>query len=69
MSNGKPSQTTKEQAVSRRAALAKLGLGAAVAYTAPTVMHLDRNANAVVQPSPCSNQGKGQGIPAWCRRR
>ena len=29
-----------------RAAPAKLGLGIAVAYTAPTVIYLDRTANA-----------------------
>jgi hypothetical protein len=55
--------------VSRRAALAKLGLGAAVAYTAPTVLHLDRSANATVEPTPCSNSGTGKGVPSWCRRR
>lgn len=50
--------------MSRRAALAKLGLGAAVAYTAPTVLHLDRSAKAV-QPS-CTGKGKGKGNP-WCK--
>jgi len=48
---------------SRRQALARLGLGAAAAYTAPTVLHLDRSANAV-QPS-CTGKGKGKGNP-WC---
>lgn len=48
--------------LSRRAALARLGLGAAVAYAAPTVLHLDRSARAV-QPS-CT--GKGKGNP-WCK--
>lgn len=52
--------------LSRRAALARLGLGVAVAYTAPTVLHLDRSANAVVVPTPCP-KGKGKGSP-WCRR-
>lgn len=47
----------------RRAALAKLGLGVAVAYTAPTVLHLDRAAHAV-KPS-CTGKGKGKGNP-WC---
>ena len=48
--------------LNRRQALARLGLGAAVAYSAPTILHLDRSANAV-QPS-CT--GKGKGNP-WCK--
>ena len=47
--------------VNRRQALTRLGLGVAVAYTAPTVLHLDRSAKAV-QPS-CN--GKSKGNP-WC---
>lgn len=50
--------------MSRRTALAKLGLGAAVAYTAPVVLHLERSARAV-QPS-CPGGGKGKGNP-WCK--
>jgi hypothetical protein len=49
--------------MNRRKALARLGLGVAVAYTAPTVLHLDRAANAV-QPS-CSGGGKGN---PWCNK-
>lgn len=52
---------TENAVVGRRAALAKLGLGVAVAYTAPTILHLDRSAQAV-QPS-CN--GKSKGNP-WC---
>jgi hypothetical protein len=48
--------------VGRRAALAKLGLGVAVAYAAPTILHLDRSGNAQVAPS-CN--GKTKGNP-WC---
>jgi|AACY02.7.fsa_nt_gi hypothetical protein len=48
--------------VGRRAAPAKLGLGIAVAYTAPTVIHLDRTANAQVRPSR-NTKGKGKGNP------
>ena len=47
--------------VDRRAALARLGLGVAVAYIAPTVLHLDRSAKAV-QPS-CNGNSKGN---PWC---
>lgn len=56
--------------VSRRAALARLGLGVAVVYTAPTVLHLDRSVNAQIVPSPCtpSKGKKGKGAPSWCRR-
>jgi len=48
--------------VGRRAALNKLGLGVAVAYTAPTILHLDRSGNASVQPS-CNYNSKGN---PWC---
>ena len=50
-----------KEPVGRRAALTKLGLGVAIAYTAPTILHLDRSAQAV-QPS-CN--GKSKGNP-WC---
>ncbi len=45
----------------RRRALARLGLGAAAVYVAPTILKLDRSAKAV-QPS-CT--GKSKGNP-WC---
>ena len=48
---------SKQSSVSCRKALTHLGLGVAVAYNAPTILHLDRSANAV-QPS-CSGGGKG----------
>lgn len=47
--------------LSRRKALARLGIAAAVAYTAPTVLHLDRSANAFILPTPCQGKGKGKG--------
>ncbi len=47
--------------LARRKALARLGLGAAAAYVAPTVVHLDRSANAAVSPTPCKPGGKGKG--------
>lgn len=50
--------------LSRRTALARLGLGVAVAYSAPTVLRLDRSVHAV-QPS-CTGKGKGKGNP-WCK--
>ena len=49
--------------VNRRRALARLGLGAAVVYAAPTILHLDRSAEAI-QPS-CNSKGKSKGNP-WC---
>ena len=40
--------------ISRRKALAKLGLAAGVAYTAPVVLHLDREAKAgMMGVTPC----------------
>ena len=48
-----------ETKLSRRAALARLGLAATAAYVAPSIMHIDRSANAFVVPSPCSS-GRGR---------
>ncbi len=53
---------TEKPSVSRRQALSRLGLGVAVAYSAPTVLHLDRSAKAV-QPS--CNGAASKGNP-WC---
>ena len=43
---------------SRRAALARLGFATAVAYAAPTILHLDRSAKAQILPS-CENPPGG----------
>lgn len=48
-------------ALDRRGALARLGLGVAAAYSAPTILHLDRGARAV-QPS-CTSKAKAKGNP------
>ena len=47
--------------MSRRKALTRLGLAAGVVYAAPTIVHLDRSANAKILPSPCPPPGKGKG--------
>lgn len=39
--------------ISRRKALAKLGLAAGMAYAAPVVLHLDREAKAMMSSTPC----------------
>lgn len=39
--------------ISRRKALAKLGLAAGIAYAAPVVLHLDREAKAMMGSTPC----------------
>jgi hypothetical protein len=49
-------------AVSRRHALAKLGLAAGAAYAAPTITTLDRRAYAA--PTNCPGKGNGKGPPA-----
>jgi hypothetical protein len=46
--------------MSRRKALTRLGLAAGVAYAAPTIVHLDRSANAKTLPSPCPPSGGGK---------
>jgi len=40
---------------SRRRALARLGLAAAAAYTAPTLVRIDRSARAQLLPTPCDD--------------
>ncbi|WP_178133635.1 hypothetical protein [Vineibacter terrae] len=56
--------------MSRRRALARLGLAAGVAYAAPTVTNLDRRAYAQATPCPPrqgnNGNGKGNGKPG-CR--
>ncbi|MEX2454499.1 MAG: hypothetical protein WD470_07335 [Rhodospirillaceae bacterium] len=52
--------------ISRRKALARLGLGAAAVYAAPTVLHLDRSRAQSVNPSCAPGKGKGKGNP-WCK--
>jgi len=62
--NGEGDNGHEARAYSRREALTKLGLAAGVAYAAPTVVHLDRSANAVILPTPCrpgGGKGKGKG--------
>lgn len=56
-----------KRTLSRRKALARLGLAAGIAYTAPTIVRLDRSANAKALPTPCPPPGsKGGGAP-WCK--
>jgi hypothetical protein len=58
--------TNGAQSISRRRALARLGIAAGVAYTAPTIVRLDRSANAKVLPSPCPPPGGGGKRPPGC---
>ncbi|MEX2628353.1 MAG: hypothetical protein WD341_00330 [Tistlia sp.] len=44
--------------LTRRTALARLGLASAVAYTVPTLVRIDRSANAQILPSPCRPPGQ-----------
>lgn len=62
MSEDKDSKSRPDKSIKRRAALMKLGLSALAVYAAPSVVHLDRSANAQVRPS-CN--GKSKGNP-WC---
>lgn len=56
--------------LSRRKALARLGLGAAAVYAAPVILQIDRESQALAA-TPCgTSKGKGKGkTPSWCRRR
>jgi hypothetical protein len=76
MSNDPKNPSRLAMRLDRRAALARLGIGAAVAYSAPTVLHLDRSANATLAATPCSRsgnrppfcrQGSRRGPPPWAR--
>jgi len=57
-------QTTEENRetpeLSRRKALARLGLAAGVAYAAPTIVHLDRASAAKNLPSACVPDANGK---------
>jgi hypothetical protein len=55
-------------AVSRRRALAKLGLAAGVAYSTPTLLQLDRHALAAATPCPPPGQ-KGVFRPPSCHNK
>lgn len=55
-----PTENSRTPTMSRRKALARLGLAAGVAYVAPTVVRLDRSANAKVLPTPCPPPGGGK---------
>ncbi|MGO1119618.1 hypothetical protein ACTL6U_12965 [Rhodovibrionaceae bacterium A322] len=61
-------EPTDKDAVSpsRRKALAKLGLTAVAAYSVPTLVRIDRSANARVLPSPCPPPGSGLPRPPHC---
>jgi hypothetical protein len=66
MSNDPKAKPGAKTELNRRAALAKLGISVALAYSAPTIMHLDRSANATLATTPCS---RGRNKPRWCRRK
>jgi len=55
----------EDSTVSRRRALAKLGLAAGVAYSTPTLLQLDRRALAASTPCPPPGQ-KGVFRPPTC---
>lgn len=69
--SGKAKSKSKSQKpLSRRAALARLGLGAAAVYAAPVILQIDRESQALAA-TPCDT-GKGKGgkkSPSWCRTR
>ena len=66
MSDDQNEKSGDKTEMSRRAALARLGIGVAIAYSAPTIVHLDRSANATLATTPCSS---GRRKPRWCKRK
>jgi hypothetical protein len=50
----------------RRRALARLGLSAAAAYSAPTLLRIDRSAQAQIFPTPCPPPGSQDPRPPGC---
>ena len=46
-------QTASPRGLSRRAALARLGLATGVTYAAPSLLRIDRKAKAELLPSDC----------------
>lgn len=44
--------------LTRRKALARLGLGGALAYAAPSLVRIERGANAQILPTPCRPPGQ-----------
>lgn len=66
---GPSSEGESAPSAGRRRALAKLGLAAAVAYSVPTLVRIDRSARAIVLPSPCDdppNVPPGSPSPPFC---
>lgn len=53
--SAEPSSDRPPIFASRRRALARLGLAAAVAYSVPTLVRIDRSARAIVLPTPCDD--------------
>ena len=66
MSGDQKKKPNAETEMNRRVALARLGIGVALAYSAPVVLHLDRSANATLSTTPCK---RGRNKPRWCRRK
>jgi hypothetical protein len=62
MADQQTNENKASRAMRRRKAIARIGLAAGVAHAAPTLVHLDRSANAKVLPSPCPRPGKGKGF-------
>ena len=62
MRDDNPVESRADKSMKRRVALAKLGLTAVAVYAAPSVVDLDRSANAQVRPS-CNSKSKGN---PWC---
>jgi len=66
MSDEKEKKSAAIVEMDRRTALARLGIAATLAYSAPTVLHLDRSANATLSSTPGAG---GRRNSRWCRRK
>ena len=66
MRNAQKKKPGEATVLSCRTALDRLGIGVALGYSAPTIVHLYRSANATLSSTPC---GRGKDKTCYCHGR
>lgn len=67
MTDSNHDRAATDASVSRRRALAKLGIATVVAYAAPSVLRINRNVHAFMGGTPCPPQdGNPNNNPPSC---